>query len=172
MSYKLKLLLLALLPVVVTAAVAACTYSAAMPSPVVTVVGVRNPHLGGPWFRVFDADEIDSIDERLNLAALFMVAEECTGIEGDFDEVRVFSASRIIIKNKDGSWRDDILGMWAWQTGWVYLLTGGTPTETAFVLVHEYVHYLTKLGHPEADAAIETCMVFMGATPTREREVR
>lgn len=173
MRYRLKVLLVVLFATIATS-VAACTYAVAVSPTTARDVAeddreVRNPHLGGPYFRVFDVDEIDSLEEVPALSALFKMAEECSGIDGDFGPVRVFAAKHIMVRTPAGDWwgiaskfgDTEVVGMWAWNTAWIYILTGRTAEETAKTIVHEYVHYLMREGHPIADTKVAACNAFM-----------
>ncbi len=118
-----------------------------------------HPRLGGPTFRVFDVDELDSIDDGPSLYALYLLAEECTGITLDYSPVRVFSVSRIEIK-EDGEWSAAYNGVQVRNTGWIYLRAGRLPRFTTWTLIHEYAHYLTKLSHGEEfDEILKACAV-------------
>ncbi len=140
------------------AVVSACC-AGTTPTPAPIVYPDLHPRLGGPTFRIYDVDELDSIDDSPSLYALYLLAEECTGITLDYSPVRVFSVSRIEIK-EDGEWSKAYNGMWTRDTGWIYLRTGRPAQFTTWTLVHEYLHYLTKLSHGEEfDEILKTCAV-------------
>ncbi len=82
-----------------------------------------HPFLGGPGYRVFDVDELDSIDDAPVLWALYQMAEECTGVTRSYAPVRVFSASRIDVKI-DGTWASHYVGVWVIEPGLVYFKHG------------------------------------------------
>ena len=144
-----------------------CAYCASRPAqPEPNVAAVEQPglhtHLGGPLYRVFDVDEIDSIDAMVSIGSIYRSAEECTGIERDFADVRVFFASKIMVRTEDG-WSDAFVGMRTWNRPWIYLLRGRKIDQIVWTLKHEFVHYLTGLGHPGSDAALEACGVYRKA---------
>ena len=122
------------------------------------------PHLGGPLYRVFDVDEIDSIDALHAVEAIYRSAEACTEIERDFVDVRVFFTSKIMLQTENG-WSDGFtaesrfVGMRTWDRPWIYLLRNRDIDQIAWTLKHEFVHYLTDLGHPESDDALRACDV-------------
>lgn len=143
---------------VLVLAFSCCT---SQPQPEVrTVVSVRNAHLGGPLFRVFDVNEIDSIDEIPALRELYAVAEECANLTRSYAPVRVFSVSKIEVRNASG-WFSSATGMWARGTGWIYIKEGRDPKATATTIVHEYIHYIMQIGHPSANEEIEVCNEYM-----------
>lgn len=129
---------------------------ASAPTPPPTSYPDLHPRLGGPTYRVFDVDEIDSVDEAIALRDLYHIAEKCTGATRDYAPVRVFSVSKIEIR-QDREWFDSYVGVWAIGTGWVYVRRGRGPRNTARTIVHEMAHYITELSHPEIDEIIVTC---------------
>lgn len=139
-----------------------CAYCASQP--VQPVQPVQHPdlnsHLGGPGYRVFDVDEIDSIDGIPLLRKLYRVAEECTGQTRPFSDIRVFAVSKIEQRISDG-WFDGPVGLWTIGTGWIYLKSERTAEATARTLIHEYVHYITQLHHPEIDETIAACNAYI-----------
>ena len=116
------------------------------------------PHLGGPLYRVFDVDEIDSIDALYAVEMIYRSAEECTGIKRDFAPVRVFLTSKIMIQ-RNGVWREGYAGMRTWNRPWIYILRSLRGNQIPWTMKHEFVHYLTNLGHPESDDALRACGV-------------
>ena len=144
-----------------------CAFCATQPEPNVESVipvpdPIRVPHLGGPLYRVFDVDEIDSIDALSSIESIYRSAEECTGIQRDFTVVRVFFVSKIMVRTKDG-WSDAFVGMRTWNKPWIYILRGRNLDQIVWTLKHEFVHYLTDLGHPESDVMLEACGVLKKA---------
>ena len=134
--------------------------------PELVVTPVADPtvvaHLGGPLFRVFDVDEIDSIDALSSIESIYRSAEECTGIQRDFTVVRVFFVSKIMIRTEN-DWKDTFVGMRVWHKPWVYLLRTKDANQIVWTLKHEFVHYLTDLGHPEVEDALKICGVYRTA---------
>ncbi len=119
-------------------------------------------HLGGPLYRVFDVDEIDSIDALYAVEIIYRLAEECTGIERDFAPVRVFLTSKIMIR-REGGWHEDYAGMRTWNKPWIYIKRTKDVRQLAWTMKHEFVHYITDLGHPESDDALKACDVYRTA---------
>lgn len=117
------------------------------------------PKLGGPLYRVFDVDEIDSIDALYVIADIYRAVEKCTGIERDFAPVRVFLASNIMILTKEEGWADHYAGMRTRNRPWVYVKRTSDVESMAWTLKHEFVHYLTDQGHPEVDDTMRACGV-------------
>ncbi len=120
-----------------------------------------HPFLGGPGYRVYDVNEIDSIDDAPVLWALYQMAEECTGVTRSYDPVRVFSASRIAVKD-EGGWASHYVGLWGIGTGWIYIRRGRSAEQTAGTIVHEFAHYIMQLGHDEINDIIAACADYMG----------
>ncbi len=120
------------------------------------------PHLGGPLYRVFDVDEIDSIDALYAVEIIYRSVEECTGIERDFAPVRVFFVSKIMIRTEEG-WADHYAGMRTWNKPWIYIKRSMSAGQLAWTMKHEFVHYITDLGHPESDDALKACDVYRTA---------
>ena len=123
----------------------------------------KHPFLGGPELRVFDVYEISSVDEYYNLRNLYEMAEKCTGMTRDYRYVRVFTASKIMVKKTTG-WSAAINGVWSINTGWVYVRRGRSVKDTTRSLVHEFAHYITQLHHDEIDPIIEICNVLVNET--------
>ncbi len=137
-----------------------CAYCAIRPPEhgIVTV-----PHLGGPLYRVFDVDEIDSIDALYAVGIIYRSVEECTGMERDFAPVRVFFVSKIMIRTLDRGWADDYAGMRTRNRPWIYIKRSMNATQLAWTMRHEFVHYITDSGHPESDDALKACGVYRTA---------
>jgi len=135
-----------------------CAYCATAPASSLTKV----PHLGGPRYRVFDTEEIDSVDEIPSLRALYRIAEECTGQTRAWSPVRLFSVSKIEVKYEYG-WSSAAVGMWAIGTGWIYVKRGRTPMATTRTIVHEYAHYIMQQHHPGIDETITACNAYVNA---------
>ena len=133
-----------------------CAYCASRPAPFPD----KHPHIGGPIYRVFDVDEIDSIGEGPSLRALYRIAEACTGQSRAWSPIRVFAVSKIEVRD-EGEWSAAYNGMWARDTGWIYLKRGRPAKAAARTLVHEYVHYITQEGHPAADSLLAACNQFI-----------
>ena len=120
------------------------------------------PHLGGPLYRVFDVDEIDSIDALYAVELIYRAAEQCTGIERDFAPVRVFFVSKIMIQ-RNGVWLDSYAGMRTWERPWIFVQRSLGINQIAWTMKHEFIHYITDLGHPESDDVLRACGVFREA---------
>ncbi len=120
----------------------------------------RHTHLGGPGYRVFDVDEVGSVDQVLPLQKLYRLAEECTGQTRSFSDVRVFSVSKIEVRTPTG-WFNGPVGVWAIGTGWIYAVRNRPPADIARTIVHEFAHYLTQLHHPEINGIIAACNAYI-----------
>ena len=145
-----------------------CAYCASQPQVAIdpTVADpIAVPHLGGPGFRVFDTDEIDAVDAIPVLITIYQSAERCAGIERDFRAIRVFAVAKIEKRWQSG-WSDTPNGMQF--RNWTYIKTGLEPAHTAWVLEHEFMHYLTKKGHPAIDDLLKSCGLYSYKKATNE----
>ena len=145
-----------------------CAYCAAQPQVVTDptpVDPIANPWLGGPGFRVFDTDEIDAVDALPSLRAIYQSAERCAGTERDFHAIRVFAVSKIEKRWQSG-WSDTPNGLQF--RNWTYVKAGLESAHTAWVLEHEFMHYITRKGHPAVDDLLKACGLYHYDRATNE----
>ncbi len=137
-----------------------CAYCASQPQVAIapTIVDpIANPRLGGPGFRVFDTDEIDAVDALPALVTIYQSAERCAGTERDFHAIRVFAVSKIEKRWQSG-WSDTPNGLQFRNS--TYIKAGLESAHTAWVLEHEFMHYVTRKGHPAIDDLLKACGLY------------
>lgn len=117
----------------------------------------RLDRLGGDTWRVLDADEMDMLEGRAALRQLYARAVECAGVSKSFSSVKVFSTTRILRRTEMG-WMDAV-GLYVEDK--IYVVRGLSPPITNQVVVHEYMHYLTDLPHPDIDPLLESCGIIV-----------
>lgn len=116
--------------------------------------------IGGPLWRVFDAEEIDNPEALVALRNEFRDVEHCLGEVRPFPR-RIYAVSGIMFKN--GTRWEPANGLWlhANKGGGedrVYVrTTRRTPGSAMRTFRHEFVHYIAQEGHPEVDVKLEKC---------------
>lgn len=116
--------------------------------------------IGGPLWRVFDAEQIDNPEALMALRAEYAAVQRCLGESRPFPE-RIYAVSGIMFK--DGQRWEPANGLWlhANKGGGedrVYVrTTRRTPGSMMRTFRHEFVHYIAQEGHPVADAKIRKC---------------
>lgn len=118
----------------------------------------HDTYLGGANWRVYDVDEIDSIEYRYALKNVYNEVVECLG--GDYsyrnyENMRIFTAAGISQKfGAEWMW---VLGRWDRVTDGIYIIRGLSNQEAKDILMHETAHYLTQLSHTAIDPKLIAC---------------
>lgn len=119
-----------------------------------------DPYLiGGPMWRVFDANRITSPEALDALRREYEDVERCVGRTRPFPDA-VYSVSAIMYRAERG-WRG-ANGMWlsAERGGGrdrVHVRTTMPARHVRTTARHEFVHYLLQQPHPQADKMIALC---------------
>ena len=135
-------------------------FSCCASAPQVTNVVV--PHLGGPGYRVMDADRIDSYEALPALMRAHNDAQNCSKSFRPFNEVEVYAATKIVVKN-GMAWTDRISGLTVGHR--IYIRHDLDIISMTWVLKHEFVHFVTSDKHPDIDPIMKICGVHYEATP-------
>jgi len=114
------------------------------------------PNMGGPGWRVMDADRIDTIEALPILLRAYSAAQNCSQSFRPFNEVEVYATSKIVVKNRL-EWTDKISGLTVGHR--IYIRRDMSQSVTAWVLKHEFVHYVTHGSHPDIDETMKACGV-------------
>lgn len=115
--------------------------------------------IGGPSWRVFDANLITSPEALDALQREYADVEECVGATRPFPAT-IYSVSGIMYKKGNG-WRQ-AAGLWlSREKGGgrtrVYVRTTMPGQQVRMTARHEFVHYILQLPHPDADPMIALC---------------
>jgi hypothetical protein len=113
-------------------------------------------HLGGPGYRVFDADRIDSYESQPALMRAHNEAQNCSQSFRPFNDSEAYVVSKIEVRTQTG-WTDEIAGLNVGNR--IYIVRSQDPNIVAAVLKHEYVHYVTEGKHPDIDDIMIGCGV-------------
>ncbi len=136
----------------------------AVPPPVVAPVvapPIFVPHLGGPGLRVFDADEVDTIEAIPILMSIHHQVQNCSGGTRPYKGVRVFIVSKIMIKKPgESDWTEDIAGLNYDNVIYITRAASINKGLRIWIITHEFVHYVNwGEGHPDVDEKMKKCGV-------------
>ena len=130
-----------------------CAYCAIPPPSEPTIAA----HLGGPGWRVFDAELVDSAEATPTLLKLHTDAATCSGSLRPYNEAEVYLTSKIMVKS-NLEWTAKISGLTVGHR--IYVRRDLTPIYVRnWVIKHEFVHFNTDLSHPVVDKIMEICNV-------------
>ena len=112
--------------------------------------------LGGPGWRVMDADLVDTIEALPILMRAHNEAQNCSKSFRPFNDAKIYVTSKIFVKNK-ADWTGRISGLTIDNR--IYIRRDLNSTTMLWVLKHEFVHYVTERHHPDIDEIMEICGV-------------
>ncbi len=114
------------------------------------------PNMGGPGWRVLDADRIDTLEALPVLMRAHNDAQNCSKSFRPFNDAEIYAASKIIVKTRT-DWTDQISGLTIDNR--IYIKRDLQPSVMLWTLKHEFVHYVTEGSHPDIDETMKVCGV-------------